>query len=118
MTISVDRLMSDPAFMTPLVRVRSIVSVDGNGIASATSSRFNFNGSVSPKGRETEYIKDGQRVSGDILIITRTILSVGDNNTMQSDVVLFGFNQYTIVNVSDYTTWGRGFYAAIGELIR
>lgn len=118
MTISVDELMADQDFMSPLIRVRNTVTVSSEGVATATPSLLSFLGGVSPKGRRTEYTKDGQRVSGDILIITKTELTVGDNNTLQSDLVMFASKMYTVVNVSDYTTWGAGFYEAIGELIR
>ena len=59
---------------------------------------------------------EGSRVEASIVIHTRFKLIAGKAGKT-ADVVNWNGNQYTVVNVADYSTYGRGFVCANCELI-
>lgn len=100
-----------------LQRVRQTQTVGTNGMAANTQVTTSFSAVVTQNSGDTRAISaDGQRISGDISIFSRTELIVGDD-THDADVVIWGGRRYTVVKVAPYDTYGDGYTCAFADLI-
>lgn len=107
--IDVTDLLADPDFVepAPLTVRRSAVSVNEHGRKVATPSVSLFTAVVTQNGG-ADLVRgpDGSMISGDIVIHTTFRL------TEEDDVIWKG-TTYTVKNVRDWSSFGRGFVCAI-----
>lgn len=117
--LDVTEILLDPDFMdTGLVCKRSVQSIGDNGRATNTVSSTPFAGVVtSDKGDILERIAGGERKKGSITIHTMFRLAAGSGEEIIADVVTWQGRDYTVVNVNDYSHFGRGFVAASCDLL-
>ena len=89
MTIDVTELLTDPDFVTSnLVAISRAQSVNDAGRAENTEVRTTFSGVVFPgTGNMMLRTPDGERVTGDISIVTRHYLTDGIGQGRTADVV-------------------------------
>lgn len=100
-----------------LQRVRQTQTVGGDGMAANTSVTTPFSAVVTQNSGDTRAIgPDGQRISGDISIFSRTELIVGDD-TRDADIVIWGGRRYVVVKVAPYDTYGDGYTCAFADLL-
>lgn len=116
--LDVSDVLLDPMFQdTSLTCTRQAQTVDANGIASNTQTVTPFAGVVTnDAGDQLLRRPDGSRIEGSITIHTQFQLSDGRIG-FDGDLVSWQGRQYTVVNVRDWSTYGRGFVAAQCELI-
>lgn len=100
-----------------LQRVRQTQTVGTNGMAVNTQVTTGFSAVVTQNSGNTRAIgPDGQRISGDISIFSRTELIVGDD-TRDADIVIWGGRRYVVVKVAPYDTYGDGYTCAFADLL-
>ena len=119
MTIDVTDLLSDPDFvMYDLVAVSRAQSVNNTGRTENTEVRTTFPGVVFPgTGNMMLRTPDGERVTGDISIVTRHHLTDGIGQGRAADVVEYAGGRYIVKNTFDYSNWGRGFVMAVCDML-
>lgn len=115
--IDVTEVLLDPDFLDDtLVCERQIQTVSKGGVASNDPQSIAFAGVVTAgKGDVLNRLSGGERIEGDILIVTRFKLIAGDDG-ISADVVLWNNRRYTVRSIADYTNYGRGFVAASCEI--
>ena len=59
----------------------------------------------------------GERVTGDISIVTRYHLTDGIGQGRTADVVEYAGGRYIVKNTFDYSNWGRGFVMAVCDML-
>ena len=116
--IDVSDVLLDPDFMDKgLVCERIAQTIDSHGRASNTTTNTPFTGVVtSGAGDKLNRTAEGDRTSGNITIHTRFELIAGSGST-PADVIQWQGRRYTVTLVSDWSNWGRGFYAVSCDLI-
>lgn len=119
MTIDVTDLLSDPDFvMHDLVAVSRAQSVNNAGRTENTEMRITFSGVVFPgTGNMMLRTPDGERVTGDISIVTRHYLTDGIGQGRTADVVEYAGGRYIVKNTFDYSNWGQGFVMAVCDML-
>lgn len=119
MTIDVTELLDDPDFVTGnLVVISRAQSVNASGRTENTEVRTTFSGVVFPgTGNMMLRTPDGERVTGDISIVTRHYLTDGIGQGRTADVVEYAGGQYIVKNTFDYSNWGRGFVMAVCDML-
>lgn len=119
MTIDVTDLLSDPDFvMHDLVAISRAQSVNDTGRTENTETRTTFSGVVFPgTGNMMLRTPDGERVTGDISIVTRHYLTDGIGRGRTADVVEYAGGRYIVKNTFDYSNWGRGFVMAVCDML-
>ena len=119
MTIDVTDLLSDPDFvMHDLVAISRAQSVNNAGRAENTEMRTTFSGVVFPgAGNMMLRTPDGERVTGDISIVTQHRLTDGIGQGRTADVVEYAGGRYIVKNTFDYSNWGRGFVMAVCDML-
>ncbi len=115
--LDVTDVLFDPDFMdTGLTVSRNAQTVDAKGRATNTATTLTFAGVVtSDKGDELHRNPDGSRISGSITIHTPFRLIDGSAG-FDADEVTWQGCVYTVVNVNDYSHFGRGFVCATCDL--
>lgn len=110
--------MTDPEFLdTSLTCVRTTNVVGTNGLTAGTTSSFKFSGVITTNaGIDLDRTDSGSRLTGSIAIVTRTLLTAG-NPQYGADVITWLGRQYTVRHVDDYSTYGRGFYQVLADLL-
>jgi hypothetical protein len=116
--LDVTDVLLDPMFQdTSLTCTRQAQTIDANGMASNAQTVTRFAGVVTnDTGDQLIRRADGSRIEGSITIHTRFGLIDGKIG-FDADLVTWQGRQYTVVNVRDWSTYGRGFVAAQCELI-
>jgi hypothetical protein len=116
--LDVNDVLTDPDFVnTNLICTRNVQEVNDNGIASLTSCNITFTGVVtSVTGANLRRKADGELIYGDIMVITRFRLTDGKAG-YTADIITFQQRTYTVVDVNNYSNYGRGFMEARCELI-
>ncbi|SAL25768.1 hypothetical protein [Caballeronia telluris] len=116
--LDVTDVLNDPMFQdTSLTCTRQAQTIDANGMASNAQAVTRFAGVVTnDTGDQLMRRADGSRIEGSITIHTRFGLIDGKIG-FDADLVTWQGRQYTVVNVRDWSTYGRGFVAAQCELI-
>ncbi len=111
-------ILLDPDFCDySLTCSRNVATVGENGVASLTSTVIDFAGVVTQiETQDLTRLPDGERITGRILICTPFRLRSGDA-AYTADVVTWLGNQYTVIAIENYSTFGRGFIEATCELI-
>lgn len=119
MTIDVTELLSDPDFVTPdLVAISRAQAVNDAGRTENTEVRTTFSGVVFPgTGNMMLRTPDGERVTGDISIVTRHYLTDGIGQGRTADVVEYAGGRYIVKNTFDYSNWGRGFVMSVCDML-
>ena len=119
MTIDVTELLTDPDFvMFDLTAISRAQSVNDAGRAENTEVRTTFSGAVFPgTGNMMLRTPDGERVTGDISIVTRYHLTDGIGQGRTADMVEYAGGRYIIKNTFDYSNWGRGFVMAVCDML-
>jgi hypothetical protein len=115
--LDVTDLLTDPDFVDrTLLCNRGVQLVGADGLAQNTVTAIPFQGVVtSLRGSELERTPDGERITGSILIVTRFILIDGKHG-LTADVIQWRGARYTVTDVNDYSSYGRGFVQAVCEL--
>ncbi|WP_407059402.1 hypothetical protein ACKZDW_02465 (plasmid) [Ralstonia syzygii subsp. celebesensis] len=115
--LDVSDVLLDPDFMaTGLVCNRMTQTVDSYGRATNTPAATPFSAVVtSDKGDLLHRNTDGSRIIGSITL--HTIFRLSDGAVGQdADEVVWQGRTYTVVNVNDYSHFGRGFVCATCDL--
>jgi hypothetical protein len=116
--LDVSSVLSDPLFQTRNLQcLRQAQTVGDDGIATNAPSSVTFSGVVTQNSGDTRQIRDdGSYIEGDITIHTRFRLTDGKDGR-DADIIIYKGDQYTVVNVADWSDWGRGFICAQADLI-
>jgi galactose-6-phosphate isomerase len=116
--LDVTSVLTDPMFVDrSLISTRQTQVVNDNGLAVNTPVSTPFSGVVTNNTGDTLRRRaDGSRIEGSITIHTRFPLQDG-NTGLDADLVQWQGRTYTVSNVSDWSRFGRGFVAAICDLI-
>ena len=119
MTIDVTELLTDPDFVTfDLTAISRAQAVNDAGRTENTEVRTTFSGVVFPgTGNMMLRTPDGERVTGDISIVTRYHLTDGIGQGRTADVVEYAGGRYIVKNTFDYSNWGRGFVMAVCDML-
>ncbi|WLW59827.1 hypothetical protein RA224_21665 [Achromobacter aegrifaciens] len=115
--LDVSDVLLDPDFMdTGLVCNRMAQTIDADGIATNTATAQPFAAVVtSDKGDVLHRNADGSRIVGSITV--HTIFRLSDGSAGQdADEIVWQGRTYTVVNVNDYSHFGRGFVCATCDL--
>ncbi|MGN5479518.1 hypothetical protein ACTMU2_29270 [Cupriavidus basilensis] len=115
--LDVTDVLMDPDFMdSGLECNRMTQTVDGRGRATNSSSTTLFSAVVtSDKGDILHRNADGSRIIGSITLHTPFRLSDGSAG-LDADEIVWQGRTYTVVNVNDYSHFGRGFVCATCDL--
>ncbi|MBR8434886.1 hypothetical protein KDW37_29415 [Burkholderia cenocepacia] len=115
--LDVTEVLLDPDFMdTGLVCNRMTQITDGKGRGHNTPTTATFAAVVtSDKGDILHRNADGSRIIGSITLHTMFRLMDGSAGHDADEVVWAG-RTYTVVNVNDYSHFGRGFVCATCDL--
>jgi hypothetical protein len=115
--LDVTDLLLDPDFATAgLICLRSQEVVGQDGVAVQTPAQQTFTGVVTAgKGAVLDRLDGASRTRDSILIHTTFRLRVSAAG-YAADVVIWQGNRYTVSQVNDYSTFGRGFVAATCDL--
>lgn len=120
--LDVSDILLDPDFADVLIVTRSVQTFT-NGYASNSSKSWQISGVVTMVGGQ-ELIREpsGERNKQTIRVATKARLTDGriksDGITMDTaDILTWNGNQYTVVQVDDYSRYGEGFVQAVAELI-
>ncbi|VWD02192.1 bacteriophage protein [Burkholderia aenigmatica] len=117
--LDVTDVLLDPDFInTGLVCNRMTQTVGPNGRATNAATSTPFNAVVtSDKGDILHRNADGSRIIGSITLHTMFRLrDGGPDNTADADEIVWQGATYTVVNVNDYSHFGRGFVCATCDL--
>ncbi|MDE1905294.1 MAG: hypothetical protein KGH75_02430 [Rhodospirillales bacterium] len=116
--LDVTGVLFDPDFVdTTLTVARSAQMVGSNGLATNSPTTTRFVGVVvNDKGDILRRMAEGSRIVGSITIYTKFPLEDGSNG-IDADVVVWRGRRYTVSNVLDYSTYGRGVIVASCDLI-
>lgn len=116
--LDVSTVLQDPMFLDRgLICIRQSQTVDDNGIAVNTPTNLTFSAVVTNNSGDTLVrTPEGSRVEGDITIHTRFKLQDGRTG-LDADQIKWQGNLYNIVNVADWSNFGRGFLCATAELV-
>lgn len=115
--LDVTDILLDPDFIDALVCERIVQSVGDDGIAVNTATEAPVFGCVTnADGDRLQRTPAGERVASTILVHTKSRLRAG-NDGYTADILRFEENRYTVMQVSGYSHFGRGFVAATCELI-
>ncbi|HDV8348827.1 TPA: hypothetical protein RKT01_000565 [Burkholderia vietnamiensis] len=115
--LDVTEVLLDPDFMdTGLLCNRMMQTVDDHGRAQNTVTSTPFAAVVtSDKGDILHRNADGSRIIGSITLHTMFRLIDG-SASYDADEVEWSGRTYTVVNVNDYSHFGRGFVCATCDL--
>jgi hypothetical protein len=109
-------VLDDPDFTDTLLLTQETVTLDSHGRTVSTPVRRNISGVVtSDRGRNRDLLAEGQRISGSILVHTRTPLTSGGEGRM-ADLLTWNGRDYIVATVDDYTRYGAGFICAHCDL--
>jgi hypothetical protein len=116
--LDVSSVLTDPMFQDTSLRcVRRSQTVGEDGLAVNTETTIPFAGVVTNNSGDTlKRTPEGSRVEGDICIHTRFILQDGRDGK-DADQIKWQNRLYNVVNVADWSTYGRGFTAATCQLV-
>ncbi|TDV39532.1 hypothetical protein C7405_101651 [Paraburkholderia caballeronis] len=117
--LDVTDVLLDPDFMNlGLVCNRMTQTVDERGRATNAATGIPFAAVVtSDKGDILHRNADGSRIIGSITLHTPFRLrDGGPDNTADADEIVWQGATYTVVNVNDYSHFGRGFVCATCDL--
>lgn len=111
--LDVTDVLLDPDFLdTSLSVTRNAQTVGDDGIAVDTPTTTGFYGVVtSLNGSVLQRVAEGAHIEDTITIHTPFKLIAGQAG-YDADVVNWQGRQWTVTNVNDYSTYGRGFVAA------
>ncbi|MGN4066027.1 hypothetical protein ACS0Y7_15590 [Burkholderia gladioli] len=117
--LDVTDVLLDPDFMNlGLICNRMTQAVDQSGRATNTTTPITFAAVVtSDKGDILHRNADGSRIVGSITLHTPFRLrDGGPDQTADADEIVWKGATYTVVNVNDYSHFGRGFVCATCDL--
>jgi galactose-6-phosphate isomerase len=116
--LDVSELVVDPDFCETNLYCNRLKQVVGeNGLAVNTPTKVRFTGVVTQvSGAELERNAVGELITGSILICTRFRLTDGKIG-ITADIIDFGPRSYTVVNVYNYSRFGRGLIEAVCDLL-
>lgn len=111
--LDVSDVLLDPDFLDLTLTVtRNAQTVGNDGIAVITPSTTPFYGVVtSLSGSVLHRVAEGEHISDTITIHSPFKLIDGQSG-YDADIVNWQGLQWTVTNVNDYSTYGRGFVAA------
>jgi len=116
--LDVTEVLLDPDFMdTSLSVLRIAQSVGNDGNSVNTPSTSPFAGVITSNTGEILYrLPEGERLADNIMIHTIFRLQDGQSG-FTADIINWQGRQWTVSNVNDYSHFGRGFVAALCDLI-
>lgn len=116
--LDVSRVLLDPKFVTRnLACIRQTQTVGDDGLAVDEQKSFTFAGVVTASsGTSLNRGPDGSHIENTITIHTRFRLQDGIAGR-DADLVQYEGKQFTVINVADYSEYGRGFICATCALI-
>ncbi|MET3654087.1 hypothetical protein [Dyella japonica] len=96
-----------------LVCRRNAQTVSNGGMATNTPTDTPFSGVVTnDQGDILKRFPEGSYVTGSIMVHSRFPLTAGSDG-IDADLVQWKGDWYTVFNISDWTTYGAGFTAAL-----
>ena len=111
-------VLLDLDFMDTVVCVRTTQTVGTNGLSSVATTQTSFPAVVTSGGGDIlERIDSGDRVRGNIMVISKFILHDGSGVGFGPDKVLWGGNTYTVSNVQSFSNYGAGFSEASCDIV-
>jgi hypothetical protein len=111
--LDVSEILFDPDFADSLVCARNTQTVDDGGLATDTQTQTPFVGVVTnDQGDILRRFPEGSYVTGSIMVHSRFPLTAGKDG-IDADQVMWKGDWYTVFNISDWTTYGAGFTAAL-----
>jgi hypothetical protein len=116
--LDISSVLTDPLFVDrTLICVREKQSVGEDGIAVNKPSSIPLTGIVTANSGNSLFRQpDGSHIESTITIHTRFRLEDGKTGRAAHLIKWCG-KQYTVINVTDYSTYGRGFVQATAQLI-
>ncbi|RQR87723.1 MULTISPECIES: hypothetical protein [unclassified Burkholderia] len=111
--LDVSDVLLDPDFMDltlSVTRNEQTVGDDGNSIITSMLVPF-YAVVTSLSGSVLHRVAEGEHISDTITVHTQFKL-IGGQSGYDADVVNWQGLQWTVTNVNDYSTYGRGFVAA------
>jgi galactose-6-phosphate isomerase len=116
--LDVSRVLLDPRFCDSTLQCeRYAAGVDAQGRGTVTQTLAGFAGVVtSDKGEKLQRTVVGEHAIDTIMVITRFKLrNAGTGAT--ADIVRWNGTRYTVTQVNDYSTYGRGFVECVCEML-
>lgn len=112
--LNVTRVLSSREFIDrTLVCRRNTQTVGDDGMAKNLSIDTPFSGVVtSDQGDILRRVPEGSYVTGSIMVHSKFPLTAGKDR-LDADLVCWKGDWYTVISISDWTTYGQGFTAAI-----
>lgn len=116
--LDVTEVLIDPMFQDTEIQVTRVTeTIDNNGVAQHVETTTQFAGVVvQNSGDQLKRLEDGSRHGDSISIYTQTDLVDGKEGRT-ADIVTWQARRYTVMNVLDWSTYGRGFKHAICDLL-
>lgn len=115
--LDVSEILTDPDFCQRLACFRSKQLVGSDGLAINMPVRIPFTGVVTQvSGAQLERNAVGELITGTILVCTRFRLVDGKIG-ITADQVQFGPRRYVVINVFNYSQYGRGLVEAVCDLL-
>lgn len=116
--LDVNDVILDPDFLDMTLSVaRNAQTVGSDGIAIDTPTTVGFFGVITSLSGSILYrVAEGSRITDTITVHTPFPLIPGQAG-YDADVVTWQGRQWTVTNVNDYSTYGRGFIAATCTLL-
>jgi hypothetical protein len=117
-TLDVSDVLDDPDFADDsLICLRNSQTMGSDGrVVSTPPVLIPFSGVVTAMGGQELLRKpDGEYNRATISVITRFTLYTG-KPALSADVIQWGGNTYTVVQIDDYSRYGSGFVQATAEL--
>jgi galactose-6-phosphate isomerase len=116
--LDITSVLTDPLFVDrSLICTRQAQTVGDDGLAVNTATTIPFVGAATNNTGDTlRRGASGSRIEGSITIHTRFPLQDGKDGR-DTDLIQWQGRLYTVTNVSDWSNYGRGFFAVTCELI-
>lgn len=110
--LDVSDVLDDPDFMTSFTVRRTTQTVNSYGETVETTTTSTQTGVVFPtSGKELLRNSDGENIGGDVMVVTKYLLTSGQDN-VEADIVIWGGHEWTVMRTKDYSEYGQGFIQA------
>lgn len=110
-------VLYDPMFMDDITVIRSVRSVNAQGLTVDTPGMYFSSGCVQPTpGRDLEQLPDAERTGVFVTIVTPMQL-FPLTATTAPDQVIWNTKYYRVKHVADWSNFGQGFVSAICQLV-
>lgn len=114
--LDVSDVLDDPDFLDTTLQVRrGAVTMTQDGLGQSTAGWLPFAAVVIPDGgQDLIQTGEGNAVTGDITVYTRTELTAGDERR-EADLIIWDGDTYRILNAQAWR-YGSGYFRAVGQI--